>query len=49
MDLHRIAENAVELSRFAGTLGMIDYENIVGSGESIEEMIRMQKLAGIIK
>lgn len=49
MDLHRVAENAIDLSRFAGVLGMIDYENIVGGNESIEEIKRMQRLAGILK
>ena len=49
MDLHRIAENAIDLSRFAGTLGMIDYQNIIGPQEKIEEIRRMQVRAGIIK
>lgn len=49
MDLHRLAENAIDMSRFAGTLGMMDYEAIVGDGTQIEEMKRMQRLAGIIK
>ena len=49
MDLHRVAENAIDLSRFAGTLGMIDYDTLVGDGTQIEEMKRMQRLAGIIK
>jgi hypothetical protein len=49
MDLHRVAENAIDLSRFAGTLGMIDYENIVGPQENIEEIKRWQLRAGIIK
>jgi hypothetical protein len=49
MDLHRVAENAIDLSRFAGTLSMIDYEAVVGDGTQIEEMKRMQRLAGILK
>jgi len=49
MDLHRVAENAIELSRYAGTLGMIDYEAVVGDGTEIEEIKKMQRLAGIIK
>lgn len=49
MDLHRVAENAIDLSRFAGTLGMIDYEAVIGDGEAIEEIKRMQRLAGILK
>jgi hypothetical protein len=49
MDLHRVAENAIDLSRLGGTLGMIDYENIVGPQENIEEIKRWQLKAGIIK
>jgi hypothetical protein len=49
MDLHRVAENAIDLSRFGGTLGMMDYEAIVGDGQEIEEIKKMQRLAGIIK
>jgi hypothetical protein len=49
MDLHRVAENAIDLSRFAGTLGMIDYQNIIGPQENIEEIKRWQLRAGIIK
>jgi hypothetical protein len=49
MDLHRVAENAIDLSRFAGTLGMIDYLNIIGPQENIEEIKRWQLRAGIIK
>jgi len=49
MDLHRITENAIDLSRIGGTLGMIDYENIVGPQENIEEIKIWQLRAGIIK
>jgi hypothetical protein len=49
MDLHRVAENAVDMSRFAGVLGMIDYEALVGDGTAIEEIKRMQRLAGILQ
>ncbi len=49
MDLHRVAENAIDMSRFAGTLGMIDYDAVVGDGTEIEEIKRMQRLAGILK
>jgi hypothetical protein len=49
MDLHRVAENAIDMSRFAGTLGMIDYDALVGDGTEIEEIKRMQRLAGILK
>ena len=40
MDLHRVAENAIDLSRFAGTLGMIDYDTLVGDGTQIEKFIK---------
>jgi hypothetical protein len=49
MDLHRIAENAIGLSSFAGTLGMVDYNSIIGSQEEIAEIRRWQVRAGIIK
>jgi hypothetical protein len=49
MDLHRVAENAIDLSRFAGTLGMIDYQNIIGPQEDIQERKMLQIRAGIIK
>jgi hypothetical protein len=49
MDLHRVAENAIDLSRFGETLSMMDYEAIVGDGKEIEEIKKMQRLAGIIK
>ena len=49
MDLHRVAENATDLSRLAGVLGMVDYNTIVGDGQEIEEIKRNQRLAGIIK
>ena len=49
MDLHRVAENAIDLSRFAGTLGMIDYLNIIGPQEDIQERKMLQVRAGIIK
>ena len=49
MDLHRVAENAIDLSRMGSTLGMKDYSNIVGSQENIEEMKLWQLRAGIIK
>ena len=49
VDLHRVAENAVDLSRLAGALGMMDYNILVGDGQEIEEIKRNQRLAGIIK
>ena len=44
MDLHKVAENAIDLSRFAGTLGMMDYEALVGDGTEITERLQMQRL-----
>ena len=49
MDLHRVSENVIELSRFGETLGMIDYENIIGSSEELNERRILQIRAGIIK
>ena len=49
MDLHRVAENAIELSRIGGTLGMIDYAAIIGSSEELAERRMLQVRAGIIK
>jgi hypothetical protein len=49
MDLHRVAENAIDLSRMGSTLGMKDYSNIIGSQENIEEIKLWQLRAGIIK
>ncbi len=49
MELHRVAENVIELARYGETLGMIDYLNILGPQENIDEMRRMQIRAGIIK
>jgi len=49
MDLHRIAENAIDLSRLGGILGMIDYPAIIGSQEEMNERRMLQVRAGIIK
>ena len=49
VDLHRVVKNAIDLSRFAGALGMMDYNILVGDGQEIEEIKRNQRLAGIIK
>jgi hypothetical protein len=49
MDLHRVAENVISLSSIGETLGMIDYENIVGSSEELAERRMLQIRAGIIK
>jgi hypothetical protein len=49
MDLHRVAENVISLSSIGETLGMIDYENIIGSSEELAERRMLQVRAGIIK
>jgi hypothetical protein len=49
MELHRVAGNVIELAKYGETLGMIDYLNILGPQENIDEMRRMQIRAGIIK
>jgi hypothetical protein len=49
MDLHRVAENVISLSSIGETLGMIDYENIIGSSEELAERRMLQIRAGIIK
>ena len=49
MELHRVAENVIELVRYGETLGMIDYLNILGPQENIDEIRRMKVRAGIIK
>ena len=49
MDLHRVAENVIELARYGETLGMIDYLNIIGPQEDIQERKMLQVRAGIIK
>jgi hypothetical protein len=49
MDLHRVAENVIDLSKMGETLGMIDYNTIIGPSEEIQEMYRLQRIAGIIK
>ena len=49
MDLHRVAENVISLSSIGETLGMMDYENIVGSSEELAERRMLQVRAGIIK
>ena len=49
MDLHRVAENVIELAKYGETLGMIDYLNILGPQEDIQERKMLQIRAGIIK
>jgi len=48
-ELHKIASNIVELSRIGGTLGMMDYEAIMGSEEQLAERKMMMVRAGILK
>lgn len=48
-ELHRVAENVIELARFGETLGMTDYLNILGTEEEINERRMLQVRAGIIK
>jgi hypothetical protein len=48
MDLHKIAENIIELSATGETLGMQEYQMIVGDHDELnEDFIQMQKLAGL--
>ena len=39
----------IELSKFAGELGMIDFEAILGGDEQLAERKQMMVRAGIIK
>ena len=48
-ELHRIAENVIELSQIGGTLGMMDYELIMGANRELAERRMLQVRAGIIK
>lgn len=49
MDLHRIAENTINLALSGKTLTMKDYDLIVGSQEDIAEIKMLQIRAGIVK
>jgi hypothetical protein len=50
MDLHNVAEKAIELSSTGNILTMTDYDQIVDSEtQKMQEMKIMQYLAGIIK
>jgi len=49
MDLHNVAENAIDLALSGKVLTMKDYDMIVGSPEDIEEIKILQIRAGIIK
>ena len=49
MDLHDLAERAINLSTEGECLGMQDYDSLVGQTEKLDEsFLRMQKMAGII-
>ena len=48
-ELHKVASNIIELSGIGGTLGMMDYEAIMGSEEQLAERKLMMVRAGIIK
>ena len=49
MDLHNVAERAINLSTEGECLGMQDYDSLVGQTEKLDEsFLRMQKIAGII-
>ena len=48
-ELHKVASNIIELSKFAGELGMIDFEAIMGGEEQLAERKQMMVRAGIIK
>ena len=50
VDLHNVAEKAVMLSENGATLTMANYDALISStSEEIQEMKKMQYLAGIIK
>lgn len=48
-ELRKVANNMIELSKYAGELGMIDYEAIMGGEEQLAERKQMMVRAGIIK
>jgi len=48
-ELRKVANNMIELSKFAGELGMIDFEAIMGGEEQLAERKLMMVRAGIIK
>ena len=48
-ELRKVANNIIELSKFAGELGMIDFEAIMGGEEALAERKLMMVRAGIIK
>jgi len=48
-ELRKVANNIIELSKFAGELGMIDLPTIMGGEEQLAERKKMMVRAGIIK
>tara|TARA_B100000035_G_C20727588_1_gene434098 strand:+ start:21 stop:257 length:237 start_codon:yes stop_codon:yes gene_type:complete len=48
-ELRKVANNMIELSKYAGELGMIDYEAIMGGEEQLAERKLMMVRAGILK
>ena len=48
-ELHRIANNIIDLSSIGITLGMVDYETIMGGEEQLAERKMLMVRAGIIK
>ncbi len=47
MDLHTVAENILELSKTGKTLTMNQYDSIIKNQQTMDEIKRMQQLAGI--
>lgn len=48
MDLHKVTENIIQLSSSGETLGMQEYQMIVGDHDELnEEFLQMQKRAGL--
>tara|TARA_R100000030_G_scaffold94455_1_gene81275 strand:+ start:74 stop:310 length:237 start_codon:yes stop_codon:yes gene_type:complete len=48
-ELRKVANNMIELSKYAGELGMIDYEAIMGGEEQLAERKLIMVRAGILK
>ena len=49
MDLHDLAERAINLSTEGEVLGMESYDSLVGDSERLAEIRRLKVRAGIIK
>lgn len=47
IDLHRVAENLINLSKVGTVLTMSQYEQIVGSEVAVNEILHLQKKANI--